>query len=83
MIVLHRSTDDFQKAILFRRLILHRQQVLQQPGVLVHDGQRVVYLVGHPRGHPAYGGHLVRVFDVVKRLLAPAIGFPDPAHQVP
>jgi len=72
---------DLQEPIPFGRFRRHGDQIFQQAGVFTDDGQRVVNLVGNSGGHPADGGHLICVFNTMKRLVSPVIRLPDAVQQ--
>ena len=57
-------------------------KVLHQAGLLVDNGERIVDLVGYPRGQAADGGHLVCIFHIMEESVALQIRLPDTAYHV-
>ncbi len=58
------------------------KQVLDEPGLLVDDGQRVVDLVGHPRCQAADGCQLVGIRHLVQGLYPALVRRMDSVDQV-
>jgi hypothetical protein len=58
------------------------EQILDEPGFLVDDGQRIVDLVGHTGGQAADGGQLVGILHLVQGLDAPPVGGMDAIDKV-